>query len=215
MGSCIWRAVESLNANFLTCISPIVYKDFRHQGIRWEVWALHGFLALLSLKSQTDSTALGSDDKSGNRKDWMSLGQQFRNLPKDPVLEIPAVATKLQSCYSLLSEQSLHFLDIFLLLFLSLLRSAKKNMPLRGKTGVTPIRIQTRLPPLLVIWHWVTTGFLGSLGASLWSRTTALPRTVARTKWLAAQGPIQALWLIKALTLLPWSYCSFKQNAIN
>jgi len=41
----------------------------------------------------------------------MSLGQQFRNLPKDPVLEIPAVATKLQSCYSLLSEQSLHFLD--------------------------------------------------------------------------------------------------------
>ena len=41
----------------------------------------------------------------------MSLGQQFRNLPKDPDLEIPATASKLQCCYSLLSEQSLHFLD--------------------------------------------------------------------------------------------------------
>ena len=41
----------------------------------------------------------------------MSHGQQFRNLPKDPALETLAIATKLQSCYSLLSKQSLHFLD--------------------------------------------------------------------------------------------------------
>ena len=85
VGSCIWRAVQSLNANFLTCISPIVYKDLRNQGIRWEVWALHGFLALLFLNPKLTAQPWGQMINQGTeRTEWVLVSNSgifLRTLP--------------------------------------------------------------------------------------------------------------------------------------
>ena len=66
-------------------MSPIVYKDLRNQGIRWEVWALHGFLALLFLNPKLTAQPWGQMINQGTeRTEWVLVSNSgifLRTLP--------------------------------------------------------------------------------------------------------------------------------------
>lgn len=139
----------------------------RNQGIRQEVCELHRLLAVFHPKSH--STVLGSDSNSGNRKDWMNPGQQFRHPRKDPALEAPALSEPLPQpsthCFPYV-----HLWDCWG--WLRRIRLLEKNRSFLSSDWILSWAIYK------------------ALGAYLWSgATNRLPATAVRAKRLTWRAP--------------------------